>query len=275
MSFDGVDRSDRVLHDLGFPHALFAFALAAALTALAAAAQEPRGLCAERPGLATPPCTVDAGHLQMEMGAMDWTHQQIEGVRSDAVLAGDTELRYGVTDAIEARVGWTAYGWVRTHDRPSGETDHERGVGDVTVGVKVNPIALGPALSLAVLPFATAPTGQRPIGAGDWGYGLLVPIAYELVDGVELEVTPEVDAAVDEDRDGRHLAFGGPVGLAVDLRRHGSVGAEIEGIRDRDPSGHVTTALAGLSAAWRPRDDWQIDLGTNVGLNHDSPDVEG
>jgi Putative MetA-pathway of phenol degradation len=250
------------------------FALAAAIFASAsAAAQEPAGLCADRPGLGTPPCTIDRGHLQLETGVSDWTHEKNASERSDAVLFGDTELRYGVTDAIEARVGWTPYGWVRTHDRLSGETDREGGVGDVTFGVKANPIDLG-ALSLALLPFATAPTGRRPIGAGDWGFGVQVPVAYRLLEGVDLEVTPEVDAAVDADGNGRHLAFGGPIGLEVDLTRHVSIAAEVEAIRDRDPSDHATTALAGFSAAWQPRGDWQLDVGANVGLNRDSPDVE-
>ncbi|TMA36248.1 MAG: transporter [Deltaproteobacteria bacterium] len=248
------------------------FALVAAIfAALAAAAQEPRGLCADRPGLATPPCTVDAGHLQVETGISDWTRELGSAERSDAVTVGETELRYGVTDAIEARVGWTPYGWVRTRDRIAGETDERSGVGDVTLGAKVNPVELG-AASLALLPFATLPAGQRPIGAGDWGFGLAAPIAFELFEGAELELTPEVDAAVDEDGSGRHLAFGGPVGLDVDLTRQVSIAAELAAIRDRER--HDTTALAGLSAAWRPRGDWQLDLGANIGLNHHSPDIE-
>jgi hypothetical protein len=250
------------------------YALAAIFAALFAARPEPTGLCAERPGLATPPCTVDAGHLQVESAAADWTHAHDRAERTDAVSVGETELRYGLTDAIEARVGWTPYAWVRTRDRLAHDTDRECGVGDVTLGVKASPIDEGGALSLALLPFATAPTGRRPIGAGDWGFGLLAPIAYELGEGIDLEVTPEVDAAVDEDGNGRHVAFGGPVGLDVDLTKHVSIAAELAAIRDRDPSGHVTTALAGFSAAWRPREDWQLDLGANLGLNRDSPDVE-
>jgi hypothetical protein len=250
------------------------FALVALVfTALPAASQEPRGLCAERPGLATAPCTVDVGHLQVETGIGDWTHERNSAERTDGVTVGQTQLRYGVTDEIEARVGWTPYGWVRTRDRLADETDRESGVGDLTIGAKANPIDLG-ALSFALLPFATAPTGQRPIGAGDWGFGLLAPIAYELLEGVELEVTPEVDAAVDEDRTGRHVAFGGPIGLDVDVTKHVSIAVEVAAVRDHDPSGHSTSVLAGFSAGWRPSDDWQLDLGVNLGLNRDTPDVE-
>jgi hypothetical protein len=250
------------------------FALAAALlAALPAAAQAPPGLCGDRPGLDTPPCTVERGHLQLETAAADWTDEKSPSERSDAVLVGDTQLRYGVADAVEARLGWTPYGWVREHDRETGATERRSGVGDVTIGIKANPIDPAAALQVAVLPYATLPAGRRPIGAGDWGAGLLVPLSY-LFERVTLELTPEVDAAVDEDGTGRHLAFGGAGGVGVALPACIAVSAEVAALRDRDPVGHVTTAIAGLSAAWQPRPDWQLDVGTNLGLDRNSPDVE-
>jgi len=250
------------------------FALAAALFAALPAAAQERRLCADRPGLDTPPCTVDRGHLQVETALGDWTRERNAQERTDAVLVADTQLRYGVTDAIEARLGWTPYGWVQTRDRQAQETDRRSGVGDVTIGVKASPSDPSDALGVAVLPFATLPAGKRPVGAGDWGAGLLVPLAYEAVGDVVLELTPEVDAAVDEDGAGRHLAFGGAGGASVALPAHVTLSAEVAALRDRDPTDHVTTALAGLSAAWQPRADWQLDVGTNLGLDHHSPDVE-
>jgi hypothetical protein len=53
-----------------------------------------------------------------------------------------------------------------------------------------------------------------------------------------------------------------------------SMAAEVSLTRDRDPGGHSTEALAGFSAGWQPDDDSQWDVGANVGLNRDSPDVE-
>ena len=251
------------------------FALVAGLfAAISAAAQEPRGLCGDRPGLDTPPCTVDRGHLQVETAIGDWTREQSAHERTDAVLVADTQLRYGVTDAIEARLGWTPFGWVRTRDRDAHATDRRSGVGDVTIGMKASPSDPRSALGVAFLPYATLPAGRRPIGAGDWGAGMLVPLAYELAGGVALELTPEVDAAVDEDGDGRHRAFGGAGGAGVALPAHLTVSAEVSALRDRDPAGHVTATIAGLSAAWQPRRDWQLDLGTHLGLDRHSPDVE-
>jgi hypothetical protein len=245
------------------------------LLAFPATAAELRDLCADRPGLDTPACTVDRGHLQLEVGVGDWTHDESAAEETDQVLVGDSQLRYGVTDAVEARLGWTPYGHVRSRDRFTGETDEASGVGDVTFGLKANLIhPEGTDLSVALLPFATGPTGQRPIGAGDWGAGLLVPISVPLVDRVEVALTPEVDAAVDADRDGRHLAAGGAAGVDLDLSQSVSIGAELAALRDEDPGNHTTQVVAGVSGAWHLREDWQLDLGSNLGLDRGSPDIE-
>ena len=245
------------------------------LLAVPAAASELRDLCADRPGLDTPACTVDRGHLQLEIGVGDWTLEKNRAEETDQVLVGDAQLRFGVTDAIEARLGWTPYGYVRSRDRMTGEIDEADGVGDMTFGLKANLIHPdGKDLSIALLPYALAPSGQRPIGAGDWGGGVLVPVTCPLIDRVALALTPEVDAAVDEDGRGRHLAAGGAAGLDLDLSENLSMGAELAAFRDEDPGGHRTHAIAGLSAAWRLRGDWQLDVGSNLGLDHTSPDVE-
>ena len=73
-----------------------------------------RDLCAERPGLDTPACTVDPGHLQVEVGLGDWTLDRQSGNRTDTILLGDISARYGVGESTEIRLGGTAEGRVRT-----------------------------------------------------------------------------------------------------------------------------------------------------------------
>jgi hypothetical protein len=234
-----------------------------------------RELCAERPGLDTPACTVDAGHLQIETGLADWTLDKAADSRSDTLIAGDFLVRYGVGDSTEIRLGWTAYGHVRTRDLTTGTIDHISGVGDVTIGLKQNlSNPGGDGFSLALLPYATLPAGKDGIGAGDWGAGLLIPVSYDLTERLTLETTPELDAAVDSDGKGRHLAFGAAGGLGVKLSEKWSMSAEGQLIRDRDPSGHSTQALGGAFLAWQPRDRIQFDAGAQAGLNHATPDVE-
>lgn len=89
-----------------------------------------------------------------------------------------------------------------------------------------------------------------------------------------LAVTPEVDASVDADGDGRHLAFGGAAGISYDLSKKLTVSTDIATFRDNDPSGHATLLTGGAAIAWQPSDRFQIDIGMNVGLTHASPNSE-
>jgi hypothetical protein len=234
-----------------------------------------RELCPDRPGLGTPACTVDPGHALVEVGGVDWTLDKSPDARTDTIVAGDLLLRYGVADHAEVQVGWTAFGTVRTRDRLSGAVSRETGTGDVTLAVRRNlSHPDGSGFSVALMPYATLPTGGSAIGAGDWGAGLIAPVSYDLGGGLNLALTPEVDAAVDEDRRGRHLAYGSVIGLGIDLSKAVSSTIEFQAVRDQDPSGHATQALASLSLAWQPKDDLQLDAGAVAGLNDASPDAE-
>lgn len=249
--------------------------LACLLFAGSAHAQELRPLCPDRPGLGTPACTVDRGHVVAELGAIDWSLDQDGGTRTDSWTMGDLLLRYGVTEDMEMQVGWPAFGAVRTRDKATGTIGHNAGIGDVTLAVRRNLSRPdGSGFSAAVMPYVTLPTGGATIGAGDWGAGLIVPLSYSLSDSFSLALTPEVDAAVDADRRDRHLAYGGVIGLGVQIGKAVSGALELQVSRDEDPSGHTTQALASLSLAWQPKDDLQLDIGAVAGLNAASPDVE-
>jgi hypothetical protein len=240
-----------------------------------AQAQELRPFCADRPGLGTPACTVDAGHVMVELGAIDWSHAQDAAVRSDSWTAGDLLLRLGVTDTLEVQAGWTAFGAVRTYDRATGAHARSSGAGDVTLAVRQNiSHPDGSGFSAAVMPFATLPVGGATIGAGDWGAGVILPLSYSLNDIFGIALTPEVDAAVDGDRRGRHLAFGSVIGLSAQLNPKLSSAIEFQAVRDQDPAGHATQELASLSLAWQPKDGLQFDTGAVAGLNAASPDIE-
>lgn len=248
-------------------------ALAAACAAAPAQAEEPRDFCPDRPGLGTPPCTIDKGRVAFELGLADWTLEREGGERTDTFEFADSLIRFGLTDSLEAQIGWTAFGHVR--ERGPGGRSTDSGIGDVRVALRqnlANPDGSG--FSAAVMPYATIPTGGSAIGAGDWSGGVLVPLSYELSKGLQLQFTAKAEAAADEDRDGRHLAYGAVAGLAVPLGETVDATFEFSATRDRDPAGHETELIGALSAGWLATPDFQIDAGANVGLNRAAPDVE-
>lgn len=248
--------------------------LACSLSSMAAAAEQ-RDYCPDRPGLGTPSCTIDPGHVSVELGLADWSLDRSAAERVDTLIAGDLLLRYGIADHAEIQLGWTSFGREIDRDRLTGTRSRQSAVGDVTLALRRN-IANpdGSGLSVALMPFATLPVGRQPIGAGDWGAGFRVPVSYEIDDRFSIELVPEADAAVDSDGKGRHLAYGGVAGLEAKMGKVLTATAEYQLMRDRDPSGHESQQLAGLSLAWQPRDNLQFDVGANGGLNHHAPDVE-
>jgi len=242
---------------------------------LAASAADLRDYCPDRPGIGTPSCIIDRGHASVELGIADWTLYRSPDERDSSLVLGEGLLRYGLTDTTEVQLGWTGYGRDDDHDRLSGTRDIRHGSGDVMIAMRQNlRNPDGSGFSVSLMPFATLPVGRQPIGAGDWGAGLRAPVSYALDDRLSLEWVPEADAAVDEDGHGRHLAYGAVGGLALKMSEAITTTAELQLLRDDDPAGHRTQRLAGLSLAWQPRGDLQIDVGANGGLDRDTPDVE-
>jgi hypothetical protein len=234
-----------------------------------------RDYCPDRPGLDTPPCTIEPGRFSVEMSGVDWTRDDSGDTISDTLLVGDLALRFGIADHAELRFAWTPYGHVHTRDRTTGAVDNQSSTGDVTLGLKRNLLdPTGKNVSVAVLPFVSLPSGGQAIGAGDWGAGLQLPVSVPLTGAVSFALTPEIDAAVDGDRNGRHLAFGTAAGFAIQPRDGVNFAVETAVIRDEDPAGTTTQALAGASVGLMLGKNFQVDAGTVIGLNHAAPDTE-
>lgn len=247
----------------------------AAIAAAPAQAQDLRDFCADRPGLGTPACTLDPGHVMVELGLADWTLDHKGPQRTDTTTFADTLVRIGLDPHTEAQVGWTAFGLERQRDSLAGTVDHGRGIGDVTLALRRNISSPdGSGFSLAVMGAATVPTGGQTIGAGDWGASLLVPLSFDLPGDLNVQLTPEIDAAVDEDRQGRHIAYGSVVGVQLPVGKTLSATGELSIFRDDDPVAHTTKSAAGLSVAWQRNANLQFDAGANFGLNRTTDDLE-
>ena len=250
-------------------------AMAVLLVGAAPALAEERDYCPARPGLGTPACTIAPGHVSVETALVDWKLDDTTDSRVDTVTYGDTLVRVGITDIIEAEIGLTPYGHVRTRDKTIRAVTRDGGVGDLFLGAKVNlHNPDGSGFSIAALPFATAPTGGAALGAGDWGAGFLLPMSVDIGHSLSLQLTPEVDAAVNGSRVGRHVAYSAVLGLGFPIAKTLTGTVELQGLQDDDPGGAKTQAFASASLAWLPKPDLQLDLGGVAGLNRDSADVE-
>ena len=235
-----------------------------------------RDFCADRPGNGTPTCVLDQGRVQLEMGVADASFSHSAGVHEDSLSLGATEMRAGLTGTMEAQLSWAPYTSIHDHDTATGARSHADGIGDVTLALRQslrNPDGSG--FSVALQPFVTAPTGDKDIGASEWQGGLILPLSLELESGLSLSVSPEIDVLPGADGHGSHAGWGGAAGVSAEI---GTVttGAEIWLGVDDDPAGRQTQASFDLTAAWAPEAlyDFQIDVGLNLGLTHDTPGIE-
>lgn len=258
-----------------------ALAALALIVAAPAAAQEAGGqdeprFCPTRPSIGTSPCTTEPGHVHLEMSALDWQRDDSSDMREDRVLAADLLVRVGIGAKTEVQVGWTGFGHDRQRDKASNGIDTVNGTGDVTLGLRqhlVGPQDDGKGFSAALQPFVTVPVGRYPVGAGDWGAGLVVPLQYAVSNDVALQFTGTAEAAVNQSGDGRHLAYNGVLGIDYKLTKVIDLTGEVQLERDRDPAGHETHAIASGSIAWKLTKRSQLDVQAAAGLNRTSPDL--
>jgi hypothetical protein len=228
-----------------------------------------RDFCAQRPGRATPPCILDAGHLQIETGLVDAVFQHEGGVHEDTYAIGGSELRWGVSRRVELEASWTPWVVDQTRGQP-----HETGTGDASLAVMAaltDPDKMGVAVSAQG--FVTLPTATHGLGAGGFTGGVRLPMAVPLNGGFSLGLTPEVDVLRNADGGGTHIAWTGVASLG---RSFGpvSLGAELWGQAEAAPGGVIRRATADLTSALMIGKTLQLDAGANFGLNRQTPGAE-
>ena len=246
--------------------ALAALLAMLAFGALPAHAQD-RDFCANRPGIGTPACTLAPGAAMIETGVVEWDHSADSVATDDSTTWGDLLLRIGVSQSAEVQFGLTSFTLDRLRDRASGRVTRSSGVGDAFVAVRRG--IAGPNGPVAIEAFVSAPADHP----GRWSAGVLLPAGVDLPDDFQLALTPEIDVAADVDGHGRHLAYGGVLGLSRNIAANVSLGGEIAAFEDNDPSGHSLDARLAGSLAWQVAPRLQIDFEADAGLSAGAPDT--
>ena len=227
-------------------------------------------ICADRPGKAFANCTAPQGKWQLETDIYDETWDRSGGGMTVTSLYSNPTLKYGLTDRLDIEAAMVPYQRVRTRDGQTGAIDRMSGQGDLTLQAK---FALNPSLSL--MPFVTAPTATRGLGAGGWQGGVRVPAQIMLSQDWSISMTAELDVVRNDAGGGTHLEAPEAIGLTRQLPAGFSLGAEVWGDWDLERSG-ATQASFDLMAAWTPpkRQDLQFDLQVNLPLNNRTPDLQ-
>lgn len=231
-----------------------------------------RELSTDRPDKTESPYTVDAGHVQIELDFANYTRDRDGGGDDDPLVetAGlvPFNLKLGLTNSTDLQLLIEPYVRRRIDDRET-----ESGFGDVTVRLKHNLWGNdGGRTALALMPFATLPTGSERIGGGTAAFGLIVPLAVGVSDRIGIGFMTQIDLVEDAGEDDFEVRFINSATIAFDLTERLGVYAELFAERGTDRRARwAVTGDAGLTYALS--DNVQLDGGVNVGLTDAADDL--
>ncbi|KAB7765652.1 transporter [Xanthomonas maliensis] len=258
-------------------HGSLALVLTGLLCSLASTAHaqdaSTASLCTDRPTKANLTCTVPAGAWQLETDIGNFTRDSQPATRTELSYFTNPTLKYGVSDRIDLQLNWSPQVQLKTTDRATGARTSLSGGGDLYLRMKTRVFESDTA-SVALLPFVKAPTARTGLGNDTWEGGLAMPIGVVLPDSFALTFGPEVDWLADSDGSGKHAAFVGLVNLSRPLTSKLSMAVELWSSVNRDPARTITQASADVAVTYLLNPLLQLDVGSNVGLNDRTPDVQ-
>jgi hypothetical protein len=251
--------------------ALHCSALVALAGAYPAYAEE-APICTDRPARANAVCTVPAGKFQLESALVDWIRTNAAGTRTDVLAIGPSFMKFGLTDHSDLQLGFTPFLDVRV--KQDGPNAHASGVGDVTIRYKHRLTPDDARIQIAAIPFVKLPTANHALGNGKVEGGLAVPVSVSTGSPVTIVLGPEFDLVADSDGTGRHLQLVNLINVSRPVAPRFTVAGELWTAINFDPSGTVTQVSLDSAAAYAVSNRLQLDVGTNVGLNRSTPDIE-
>ena len=235
------------------------------------AAVEGREFTTDRPDTTESPYTVPAGNVQTETTLYGFSRAR--GAAGDVVELGTTNLRVGVTPALEADVILQPYG----HIAASPGQPAQAGVGDLTLRAKLNlqqPDGATPGrAAYGVLPFVELPLDRRDGIASDGvGGGLILPVDVQLTRAFSLGLNAGVHVVREDPARGYEPQVLLSASLGQDWSERVGTFYEVAAVVNRrDPAGQMVSLNTGVTL--KVTKTLQLDAGVNVGVTRASDPV--
>ncbi|MEA2736053.1 MAG: hypothetical protein QOE14_2504 [Humisphaera sp.] len=231
-----------------------------------------RELSTDRPDVTESPHTVDAGHFQIELSLVEYTHDSDGGAKLDEFVVLPTNFKVGLLNNVDLQLVVEPY--VHQRIRAGGNEDSAAGLGATQLRVKINLWGNegDGQTALAIMPFVQFPTADDDIGGvDDVEGGIAVPLAVKLPNEWDLGLMAEVDFLRDVDDQGYGIAFlhTAAIGHPISEKLGGFV--EYAGIANNNLGvGYLASVGGGVTYAIG--DDAQLDAAAYVGLSEDADD---
>ena len=235
-----------------------------------------RDMDTDRPNHTDTPHTVDAGHIQVELGLADFTRQW-SGDPGDftGFSTGQFNIRLGLTNTIEFNAALDAFDWQHASQQKPANAS---GIGDVTVGGKIN--LWGDdgqdgvwATALAIKPQIKLPTAGSVLGNGHVEAYVEFPFLVNLPSDFHLGLQI-VPGFVRNDPNTAYVG-GMQQSISIDRTLVGSADVYLE-YWSQEAAGHASRYLQTVDVGFTNPigKNVVLDSGVFFGLNHASPSFE-
>lgn len=241
-------------------------------------AEAMRELSTDRPDKTESAYTVDAGHFQIEMDLVSYSHDRDKSGGGDVTVnswaVAPVNIKAGLLNNVDLQMVLDTYNHVTTKDATATPPRLvQRGFGDITTRVKINVWGNdGGDTALALMPFAKWPVNGAGLGNDSVEAGLIVPLAVSLPSGWGMGVMTEVDLIRDSTTSGYHPEFVNSITFAHDIV--GKLGGYIEfWSLTSSEAGTPWVGTLDLGLTYGLSDNIQLDAGVNLGITDSAEDV--
>lgn len=231
----------------------------------------------DRPDKTESPFTVDAGHFQLEMDLVTYSHDRDRSqggdVTVDAWSIAPLNLKAGLTPNCDLQLMISPYQRTRVADHQAGTVDRRSGFGDMTVRLKRNIFGNESGrVALGVMPYVKCPTSQDDMGNGGVEGGVIVPLGLELPAGFGLGLMSQVDILRDATGDGYHPEFVHTITISHAIV--GNLSGYVEFFSSvSTESGSEWVGTVDLGLTYGLTENVQLDAGVNLGVTRSADDI--
>jgi hypothetical protein len=237
-----------------------------------------RGMDTDRPNITNTPHTIDAGHLQLEAGFVDYSFYHHVNFRSDDLAVGELNFRLGVLNQLELNAVVNAFEIDRNHDYGTGKSAHANGFGDTVLGGKLNFWGNESGdrawtTAFAIQPQFKFPTAGRDEGNGKFEFAAGFPFLLNLPAGFHLGL----QTGVSDERStaNRGYVTGWQNAICLDRNLIGKLDVYVEYASDLTTEKHAQPVQTfDVGYVYPLTDNLVLDTGLNFGLNKVSDNVE-
>lgn len=238
-----------------------------------------RELSTDRPDKTESPNTVDAGHFQIEMDLVNWTHDHsnVAGQEDkvDSIAYAPINLKAGLCNRADLQLVLSPYTREVSRDITANSPSVvKRGFGDVVTRLKVNFWGNeGGTTAFAAMPYLKIPTNHDQLGNQAVEGGLILPLGVSLPGGWEMGLMTQFDYVRNASNDGYHNEYVNSVTLSHDI--FGKLGGYVEfwSLVSAE-TGSDWEGSFDMGLTYGITDNIQLDGGVNVGVTESADDLQ-